>query len=42
MVMTLGPLSPARLFVVDLATVYLDLAAADRGYTVGSAAIPPA
>jgi FdhE protein len=33
MLATLGALSPARLLVADLETVYLDLAAAERGYT---------
>jgi FdhE protein len=31
---TLGPLSPLGLLVADLATVHLDLAAAERGYAV--------
>jgi FdhE protein len=33
-VATLGPLSPLGLLVADLATVHLDLAAAERGYAV--------
>jgi FdhE protein len=32
MVSTLGPLSPLRLLVTDVATVHLDLLAADKGY----------
>jgi FdhE protein len=36
MLATLGPLSPAGLLVADVATVYLDLAAAERGYAVPS------
>jgi FdhE protein len=35
-VTTLGPLAPPQLLVADLATVYLDLAAAERGYAVPS------
>ncbi len=31
-VATLGPLAPPQLLVADLATLYLDLAAAERGY----------
>jgi FdhE protein len=33
MVSTLSPLSPLRLLVTDVATVHLDLLAADRGFT---------
>src|SRR5262249_48658671 len=33
-VSTLAALSGARLLVADLATLHLDLAAADRGYTI--------
>jgi FdhE protein len=33
---TLGPLSPLQLLVADLATVHLDLAAAERAYAVPS------
>lgn len=33
MVSTLGPLSPLRLLCMDVATVHLDLLAADKGYT---------
>jgi FdhE protein len=36
MAATLGPLSPPRLLVADLATLHLDLAAAERGYAVPS------
>jgi len=36
MLATLGPLSPLHLLVADLATLHLDLAAAERGYTVPS------
>jgi FdhE protein len=35
MVATLTPLSEAALLVADLATLHLDLAAAERGYFVG-------
>ncbi|MFL5339610.1 MAG: formate dehydrogenase accessory protein FdhE [Gemmataceae bacterium] len=34
MVSTLGELSPARLLVADVATLHLDLAAADRGFAI--------
>jgi FdhE protein len=34
MLSTLGPLSPPRLLVADVATLHLDLAAAERGYGV--------
>ena len=37
MLATLGPLSPPRLLVVDVATLYLDLAAAECGYAVPGA-----
>jgi FdhE protein len=33
MTATLGPLSPPAMLVADVATVHLDFAAADRGYT---------
>lgn len=36
MLATLGPLSPTWLLVADVASVYLDLAAAERGYAVPS------
>jgi len=36
MLATLGPLSPPRLLVADLATMHLDLAAAERGYALPS------
>jgi len=34
---TLGPLSPPHLLVADVATLYLDLAAAERGYALPGA-----
>ena len=36
MLATLGPLSPVQLLVADVATLYLDLAAAERGYAAPS------
>ena len=38
MVSVLGELPPPRLLVMDLATMHLDLVAADRGYAPGSPA----